>query len=199
MGVLYSVAVDVGCYACGEPTRRRCRDCRQPYCSQHGEVICDACRGQAEAAARRLPVSFLYSPLLFRVALGLVVGGLLLGVVPDVWARIAPPPAAPGASSAPKPAPAPAKPVTTPPPASSPLVAVSPTAPAASPAVTTTATVTATGTPSGPIVIRYTVAEGDDLRGIAQRFDVSTQAIISYNSLAEPANLRPGQVLLIPK
>lgn len=201
-GMLYSRAVDTGCYACGEPTRRRCRECRHPYCNQHGDVICDECGGRAESAARRLPVSGLFSPTLFRVVLVLIVVGALLSAAPDVWARLAP-----ALQAAAPPTPEPARPAGTPVQVIVPPAGASPKPSAATPITSTTATaivaatgtVTATTTPSGPVVLRYTVAEGDDLRSIAERFSVSTQTIISYNNLADPDNLQLGQVLLIPK
>jgi len=73
--------------------------------------------------------------------------------------------------------------------------------PTAAPTASPTAAPTAappTAAPSGPR--SYTVQPGDTLRGIAEQFNVSVQAIIDANDLtpAQADSLRVGQVLVIP-
>ncbi len=44
----------------------------------------------------------------------------------------------------------------------------------------------------------YTVQPGDTLSGIASRFDVTVDAIVRANNIADPNSLSEGQVLTIP-
>ena len=44
----------------------------------------------------------------------------------------------------------------------------------------------------------YTVQAGDSLSGIATRYDVSMEAIIAANDIADAALIRVGQELIIP-
>lgn len=44
----------------------------------------------------------------------------------------------------------------------------------------------------------YTVQRGDNLTRIAQRYNVTVQAIITRNNLTNPSRVLPGQVLIIP-
>jgi LysM repeat protein len=53
----------------------------------------------------------------------------------------------------------------------------------------------ATGTVNGPY---YTVAWGDDLFAIGQRFGVAAASIASSNQLPNAASIQPGQTLYIP-
>jgi LysM repeat protein len=74
-------------------------------------------------------------------------------------------------------------------------------APTATP-VLPTATVpppTATATPaSGSKANTYRIQSGDTLSGIAQRFDVSLEALLAANRITANAPLRIGQALVIP-
>ena len=56
-----------------------------------------------------------------------------------------------------------------------------------------TATATATATP-----IIYVVQKGDNLLAIAEQYDVSVQALIDVNRIADPRALQVGQALVIP-
>jgi nucleoid-associated protein YgaU len=46
---------------------------------------------------------------------------------------------------------------------------------------------------------RYTVQRGDELRHIAADHHVTIKAVLDVNDIADPDNLRVGQVLRIPK
>ncbi len=67
------------------------------------------------------------------------------------------------------------------------------------PPVTSLGTTTTVATTSTTSVIRYTVAAGDTLGAIAQRFRVTVGAIVSASHLTNPNQLAPGQVLVIPR
>ena len=55
------------------------------------------------------------------------------------------------------------------------------------------------GQTSGPTGgTTYTVASGDSLSAIADRFGVSVEAIVEANDIADPTRLSVGQVLTIP-
>ena len=55
------------------------------------------------------------------------------------------------------------------------------------------------GQTSGPTAgTTYTVADGDSLSAIADRFGVSVEAIVEANDIAAPTRLSVGQVLTIP-
>lgn len=56
------------------------------------------------------------------------------------------------------------------------------------------------GDPEGPRgEVNYTVAKGDTLRIIAERFHVTVDAIVSRNGLTDPDKIFVGQVLIIPE
>ncbi|NOX62878.1 MAG: LysM peptidoglycan-binding domain-containing protein [Chloroflexi bacterium] len=81
-------------------------------------------------------------------------------------------------------------------PTATPVIIILPTATdTPTPSPTDTATPTVTPTPSGK---GYVVKRGDTLIGIAQRFDISLEALMKANNIADPASLRVGQELLIP-
>ena len=77
---------------------------------------------------------------------------------------------------------------------STPLGAASAT-PSSTP-TTAPPTATRSPTPSGPAV--YIVKAGDTLLEIAERFGVTTEAILQINDLVDPDNLTEGQALTIP-
>jgi LysM repeat protein len=54
----------------------------------------------------------------------------------------------------------------------------------------------ATNTP--PATTYYTIAAGDTLSSIAQRYAVTVQSLISANNIANPSVIRAGQRILIP-
>jgi len=65
----------------------------------------------------------------------------------------------------------------------------------------------ATGTPVPPQATQqaandnngsYTVQDGDTLYGIAAKFNVSIDALMQANSITDPSQLQPNQVLVIP-
>ena len=68
---------------------------------------------------------------------------------------------------------------------------------------TTTSTTTIPVDPTGsisPVEQTYKVVTGDSLSKIAERFDITTEALINYNGWPEGTNhlLLPGDVVLIP-
>lgn len=84
--------------------------------------------------------------------------------------------------------------------APAPPLAAAPTA-APLPSATGTpglAPVTPFPTPLPPTPLVYTVQAGDTLGAIAQRYDVSLEALLAANGLTDPNVLNPGQQLVIP-
>jgi LysM repeat protein len=84
----------------------------------------------------------------------------------------------------------------------SPVPSETPTAPpSATPTVPPTATKppAPTAKPTQVSNISYTVARGDTLMLIAQKFNVPLQSLIAANTLANPSMIRAGQVITIPK
>jgi LysM repeat protein len=49
-----------------------------------------------------------------------------------------------------------------------------------------------------PAVKAYTVVSGDTLSGIASKFGTTYQALASYNGIANPDKILPGQIIRIP-
>ncbi len=47
--------------------------------------------------------------------------------------------------------------------------------------------------------INYTVAKGDTLFNISQKFNISWNTLATLNNLKSPFYLKPGQVLKVPK
>jgi LysM repeat protein len=79
--------------------------------------------------------------------------------------------------------------------------ATPPATPAGTPTVSPSAPAEAAASPlvspSAPIR-RYTVRAGDTLLAVARRYGTSVKALQAANSIANPANIRIGQVLRIP-
>lgn len=61
-----------------------------------------------------------------------------------------------------------------------------------------TTTETATTTTEVEARLFYTVARGDTLVGIANKFDIDLNALVSENGIADPTRIYVGQQLLIP-
>lgn len=59
-------------------------------------------------------------------------------------------------------------------------------------------TVAATPAPAPPAPVTYVVQAGDTLAAIAQQYDTSVAALQAANGIADPNNIRIGQVLVIP-
>lgn len=62
------------------------------------------------------------------------------------------------------------------------------------------ATATATAAPARAVArepVTYTVAEGDTVLALAQRFGVSASTLVKTNGLADPERLQPGQDLVV--
>jgi len=87
---------------------------------------------------------------------------------------------------------------TLPPPSPTPSPSPTPT-PTASPAPTPTATPSPTPRPTpAPTPLRHTVARGDTLTSIAERYGVTVAAIRRANGIDDPSLIRIGQRLIIP-
>ena len=71
-----------------------------------------------------------------------------------------------------------------------------PMPPTLTPTITNTPEPTLTPTPSGPT--EYTVEVNDTLFSIAEKFGVTMDLLISFNSLTDPNNIGVGTTLLIP-
>lgn len=64
---------------------------------------------------------------------------------------------------------------------------------------TTVASATTSTAPTAePELRRYEVVAGDTLIAIAQRFDVTLNALAAANNIADPTFITVGQVLIIP-
>jgi nucleoid-associated protein YgaU len=123
------------------------------------------------------------------VALGLagaVIAGPLLGE-PERRAAVAPATPTPAATSTPR-----VTPSATPTPSPSPTPSPAPTPVPETPAPTPVPTPVATPRPT------YTVAEGDTLAEIADRFGTSVSALQAANGIDDPDEIVIGQVLVIP-
>lgn len=75
-----------------------------------------------------------------------------------------------------------------------------PEPPTATPVPPTPEPPTVTPQPAAPSRRTYTVQQGDTLRGIAEKFDVTVAALLRANNLtaAQADSIRPGQELVIP-
>lgn len=110
----------------------------------------------------------------------------------------APPPSTVTPSSTASPSPTATAPLPTPSATVTPTTTQAPLA-----ELTATTTPTAAPTPTAQparAAVAYTVTRGDTLRGIAEQFGVSVDALLSYNDLtrAQGDNLQPDQKLRIP-
>lgn len=52
--------------------------------------------------------------------------------------------------------------------------------------------------PNTPRIIRYTIQAGDTIWKLAERYNISVDAILAANPNIDPDNLQVGQVILIP-
>lgn len=59
-------------------------------------------------------------------------------------------------------------------------------------------TIPGSGAAPAPAGRSYTVKSGDTLSGIASKYGTSYQALASYNGIADPNKIYPGQVIRIP-
>jgi nucleoid-associated protein YgaU len=116
---------------------------------------------------------------------GVALAGSLLAAGPDPTAE----PPSPSATSTPRP-------TTTPTPSPTPTLAPTPTA-SPTPAPTPSPTPVVTPAPPPPPTT-YTVAAGDTLALIAQRFGTTVPAIQAANGIDDPNSISIGQVLVIP-
>lgn len=166
----------MSCYACRAEAHHQCRRCGKAYCDQHGTgPFCAGCLK---------PASLLPSPTLFRGALL----ALLVGSVIALWLLLRPPPL-PGGEAGEKAA----VPTATP-------AAFRATPPAAAVLPTPTVVSTPLPTPTPQPFLEYEVKAGDTLWAIAQRFDITMEAIAGANGFASLEQvLRPGQMLKIPR
>ena len=79
-----------------------------------------------------------------------------------------------------------------------PTVAPSPTATSVPPTATVPPPSATVVPASGSKANTYRIRSGDTLSGIAQRFDVSLEALLAANRITAKATLRIGQALVIP-
>ncbi|TAJ20764.1 MAG: LysM peptidoglycan-binding domain-containing protein [Dehalococcoidia bacterium] len=200
------------CYACDEQATQECARCGALYCDNHGDALCDRCMDPASAVP---------SYRVFRGSLA----ALLIGSIVAVWLLVLPPAradqdgppssianlvqtgtprAASSATATPGAAEGTPAASTTPGASATPTRTPSPTA-TATPSPTPTATPTPAATPIPRDATTYTVAAGDTLSSIAQRFtppggntqDVA-DAIAKANNITDPRAIQIGQKLNIP-
>jgi LysM repeat protein len=130
------------------------------------------------------------------VALGVGLGGVALAsAVIDGRIQLA------NASEEPTPSATevPTTPTATPRPTATPAATPSATvAPTTAPTATVAPTAVPTPTPAPPPPRTYTVAEGDTLALIAQRFATTVEALQAANGIEDPDEIVIGQVLVIP-
>lgn len=200
------------CYACDEQATQECARCGALYCDNHGDALCDRCMDPASAVP---------SYRVFRGSLA----ALLIGSIVAVWLLVLPPAradqdgppssianlvqtgtprAASSATSTPGPSDGTPAASTTPGASATPTRTPSPT-PTATPSPTPTATPTPAATPISRDATTYTVAAGDTLSSIAQRFTPAggnaqevADAIAKANNITDPRSIQIGQKLNIP-
>jgi LysM repeat protein len=174
------------CRFCDNPAVGRCEECGRFYCAEHGDVVCATCGDPS----RGVPGAVLFRGTLLALAVGVVVAVFLIvsppendsddGGVPAGDATDEPAATATGTSTA-EVTDTPAEGETSTP------VTPTETGPAETPATT--------ATPAGQT---YTVQFGDTLSGIADQFGVTLDELVAANNIADPNNVEPGTVLVIP-
>jgi LysM repeat protein len=175
------------CRFCDNPATGRCEECGRFYCAQHGDVVCATC-GDPN---RGVPGAVLFRGTLLALVAGVVVAVVLIVNPPETDSEEDSPPVATVAEQTEATAIATISPEAT---GTSEDAGTEETEPPAStPAPTGTAT--ASATPAGET---YTVEFGDTLSGIADQFGVTLDELIEANDIADPNNVEPGTVLVIP-
>ena len=175
---------------------QECPRCGTLYCDDHGDALCERCADPVLA----VPSYRVFRGSLLALLVGSVVAVWLLVLPPGGTDQDGPPSSLQGVlqtatprASASASAPASATPTASPSPSQTPSATPAPTA-TATPAPTPAPTAAPAPTPT-----TYTVQPGDNLIGIAQRFGVTPDALQRANSISNPSNIQPGQVLTIPR
>ncbi len=184
------------CFACDQDPEQQCPRCGRPYCSEHGEELCDACLQPASG----VPSFTLYRGSLLA---------LLVGTALAVWLLIqpgggegegafrplvVPPTSAAAANVTPEPGSTPDGPVVE-------ATTTEPGGPAE------TATPAQDGGPSQPEnTTVYTVVSGDVLSAVCEQLKPASMSVsecldqvVLLNGLSSPDDISIGEDLLIPQ